>query len=136
MKSKFYQEKLFENYLFWTSIQSAITKLEYCGRFIFGFTTYDCVKDEEFAHVMLDTIEAILYCENSCFIDKSEENYRNYLLMVNMPFLKNKIEWGVSIRHCWIEDNKEEIELSEGQIIIVKKNEIKDFLFALLDWIK
>ena len=30
-----------------------------------------------------------------------ESNHFNYLLMVNMPFFKDKLEWGGSIRGAW-----------------------------------
>jgi hypothetical protein len=35
------------------------------------------------------------------YIESSPENYRWHIIMCNMPFFANRIEWGTSIRGAW-----------------------------------
>lgn len=73
------------------------------GGSFFDFTTYDNDLSEKMARNMLDVIYAIWKRETFDYIDKSQENYENYITMVNMPFLDmyHKLDWGGSIRGAW-----------------------------------
>ena len=75
-------------------------RLSFLGNDVFDFTTYDDEMDALFAKKALEVCEAI---SNRTTFDyqKDEENYKWYLLMVNMPFFKDKLEWGTSIRGAW-----------------------------------
>ena len=52
---------------------------------------------------MLEVIDVIINQTQFEYI-KDEAKYLNYLTMVNMPFLSNKIEWGTSIRGAWFDE--------------------------------
>jgi hypothetical protein len=109
-----------------------LSKLEFTGDYIFDFTTYDNKMDEYFALKMLEVIEALINGSTFTYIEASRENYINYLTMVNTPFLKDKIEWGTSIRSAWIEG------IGDGYFEIgnikVNKKDISVFLKDLMDW--
>lgn len=75
-------------------------KLEFLGDHIFGFTTY------EDQIVSLMTTKAIEVCEaisgrTTFDYISSEDGNLWYLIMVNMPFFRNRLEWGTSIRGAW-----------------------------------
>lgn len=103
------------------------TKIEFIGNTIFDFTTYDSEMDEYFALKMIEVIECII---NRTTFDYQKDNYINYLTMVNMPFLSEKLEWGGSIRGAWI-DNFKEYKIAE---IEIEKEELELFLSQLIKW--
>lgn len=76
------------------------TKLEYVGDYIFDFTTYDGEMSALFASKALEVCEAITNTKTFDYIG-DEEGYKWFLLMCNMPFFADRIEWGTSIRGCW-----------------------------------
>ena len=76
------------------------TRLEYLSDHIFGFTTYDGEMAELFARMALEVCAAISNRATFDYI-KDAEQYRWYLVMCNMPFFANKLEWGTSIRGAW-----------------------------------
>jgi hypothetical protein len=75
-------------------------RLEYLGDYIFDFTTYDGQMAELFARRALEVCAAISDKTTFDYI-KDAEQYRWYLVMVNMPFFTDKIEWGTSVRGAW-----------------------------------
>jgi len=77
-----------------------IGRLEYLSDYIFDFTTYDREMAELFARRALEVCAAI---SNSTTFDyiRDAEQYRWYLVMCNMPFFADKIEWGTSVRGAW-----------------------------------
>jgi len=77
-----------------------ISKLEFLADYIFEFTTYDGDISELFAEKMVEVLRAINDGKIYEFI-KDEENYKWYIIMCNMPFLGDKLEWGTSIRGAW-----------------------------------
>jgi hypothetical protein len=89
-----YKEKLDE--LYKEALESPFcppeNKLQFLGSTLFDFTTYDGSMDEIFAKNMLEVIKAISDKTTFEYI-KDEKNYMNYLTMVNMGFLYNKISW-------------------------------------------
>lgn len=108
------------------------SKMEYLGSVVFDFTTYHGEMDIIFAEKMIPVLKAIY--ERSTFeYIKDTEQYVNYLLMVNMPFLVDKLEWGGSIRGAWFDDFNE-YEIDCGRIEI-KKQELNIFIKDLLEWI-
>ena len=80
--------------------QGKTSRLEYLSDHIFDFTTYDGEMSELFARRALEVCAAI---SNSTTFDyiKDAEQYRWYLVMCNMPFFADKIEWGTSVRGAW-----------------------------------
>lgn len=112
-------------------IEDLENKDQFLGSFIFDFTTYDDEKDEYFALQMIDVINAIINNTTFKYI-QNEDYYLNYLTMVNMPFLKNKLDWGGSIRGAWLDDYKE----YDIAGIKIEKEELTNFLTQLIEWRK
>ena len=107
------------------------SKMEYLGNVVFDFTTYDSGIDVLFAKKMIPVLKCIL--DRKTFeYQKNKEQYINYLTMVNMPFLVDKLEWGTSIRGAWFDDFRE-YEVDCGRIKI-KKEELTLFIADLIEW--
>jgi len=136
MRTKTYTEQLEALYRGTKEGEESLSKLEFLSCYIFDFTTYDSGMDKIFAQKMLDVIECILNKTNFQYIKASNENYLNYLTMINMPFLKDKLDWGTSIRGAWFNlDNDCSIRLDE--ILIPKgADKIELFMGELLKWAK
>lgn len=77
-----------------------LSRLEYLSEYIFGFSTYDTEKAEEFAQRAVEVCAAISGRATLGYIEDSIR-YRWYLLMCNMPFFADRIEWGTSILGAW-----------------------------------
>lgn len=75
---------------------------------VFNFTTYDREIDELFAKKAVEVCEVINTGKTFDYI-KDQENYKWYLLMCNMPFFSEKLEWGGSIRGAWWCGNKDRV---------------------------
>lgn len=77
-----------------------LSRLEFLADYIFGFTTYAKSYSELFTAKALEVCAAISAQHNFKYIE-NDENHQWYLLMVNMPFFENKLNWGTSIRGAW-----------------------------------
>lgn len=75
-------------------------KLEYLSEFIFDFTTYDSEMAVLFARKAVEVCAAINNRLTFEYISDPED-YKWFLLMCNMPFFVEKLEWGTSIRGAW-----------------------------------
>jgi len=106
------------------------SRLDFIGETIFDFTMYDGDASERFAKKMIEVIESII---NRTTFDYQTSNYDDYLTMVNMPFLVDKLEWGGSIRGAWL-DKFKEYTVPYG--IKIAKGEIENFLIQLIEWSK
>ena len=104
------------------------SRLDFIGETIFNFTMYDGDASERFALKMIEVIECII---NRTTFEYQKENYDNYLTMVNMPFLVDKLDWGGSIRGAWLDYSKEYVI---SQDIKIEKEEIELFLTQLIKW--
>lgn len=84
------------------AIQKDINRIRmaWIGEVLFGFCTYEEEFCAEMTRSALDVADAISNRYTFDYIS-NDENYRWYLLMVNMPFFENKLEWGTSIRGAW-----------------------------------
>ena len=108
------------------------SKMEYLGNIIFDFTTYDGEIDVLFAEKMIPVLKSIL--ERKTFeYQQDKEQYINYLTMVNMPFLTDKLEWGGSIRGAWFDEFRK-YEIDCGRIEI-KEQELNIFIKDLIEWV-
>lgn len=106
-----------------------MSRLEYIGESIFDFTTYDSGITEKFAAAALAVCEAINEEKTFEFI-KDEEDYLTYLLMVNMPFFKDRLEWGCSIRGAWWNEKQELITCG----ITVNGEQVTEWSFSRHEW--
>jgi hypothetical protein len=109
------------------------SRLDFIGETIFNFTTYDSDANEHFSLKMIEVIECIINKKTFEYQKENKENYYNYLTMVNIPFLFNKLDWGGSIRGAWLDYSKEYIISND---IEIKKNEIEQFCIELIEWSK
>lgn len=95
-------------------------RMAWIGERLFGFCTYEEEFCAEMTRRALDVADAISNRYTFEYIN-NDENHRWYLLMVNMPFFENKLEWGTSIRGAWWEhfqifEDVMEMTLSRGQL--------------------
>ena len=77
-----------------------LSRLEYLAEHIFDFATYEDYMAELFATKMVEVCQAISDKTTFDYID-TDEGRMWYLLMVNMPFLAGRLDWGTSIRGAW-----------------------------------
>lgn len=77
------------------------SRLEYLADHVFDFTTYDGGMDQLFAQKAVEVIDSINNRTTFEYQEKNQENYQWYLIMVNMPFFQNRLNWGTSIRGAW-----------------------------------
>ena len=105
-----------------------MSKLHFVAMFIFDFELDDTEMYESFALRMIEVIESIL---NEKTYEYIKSNYENYLLMVNMPFLKDKIDYGVSIRGAWFD----EYEVYECCGIPIPQNFLSKFMTSIVEWV-
>ena len=103
MRNKtYFADLLFHSYTqVKASDSSIVSRLNYLSEYIFRFTTYDPEMGEFFAAVALEVAAAITNGETGDFVDCSAMHHKWYLVMVNMPFFSEWLEWGCSIRGAW-----------------------------------
>lgn len=77
-----------------------LSRLSFLADHIFDFTTYDSEMSELFGRKAVEVCTAITHDQTFEYI-KDAENYRWFLLMVNMPFFAPRLEWGTSVRGAW-----------------------------------
>ena len=76
------------------------SRLEWLGEQVFDFTTYDGAMSALFAEKAIEVCDAITRRETFDYIG-SADGYKWFLLMCNMPFFADRLEWGTSIRGAW-----------------------------------
>ena len=76
------------------------TKAAFLADCVFDFTTYDGDADHLFGSRAVEVCEAILNQSTFDYI-KGGDRYQWFLVMVNMPFFKDRLDWGTSIRGAW-----------------------------------
>lgn len=112
------------------------SKLEFLASFLYGFNTYDSEMDELLALKALEVCEAISIHTTSEYIEKSNDNYQWFLIILQTTFFSDKLDWGTSIRNPWwdINDNSflKMLEL-ESEIRI---KEWSEFCVGLVEWVK
>lgn len=77
-----------------------ISRLYYLADEIFDFTTYDSEAGELFATKALEVCAVISDRRTHNYIGNHDQ-YQWFLIMCNMPFFKNRLGWGTSIRGAW-----------------------------------
>lgn len=105
-----YLAMLENSYAIARSLQGCSTpesRLEFLADDIFDFTTYDSEFSKKLARHAVDVCHAINTSTTFDYI-KDPENYQWFLIMCNMPFFAERIEWGTSIRGAWWDSFREE----------------------------
>lgn len=87
--------------------QYELTRLGYLAEHIFNFITYCDDMSELFAGKAIEVCEAITNRSTFEYI-KDDENHKWFLIMCNMPFFREKLEWGSSIRGAWWDEHPRE----------------------------
>ena len=121
-----------------------LRKLEYLSECIFQFITYDREMSEFLAIKAIEVCKAITNKENFKLISKTD-NYIWYIVMCNLPFCAEKIEWGTSIRGArwrnlqpdgWFTLQDLALYENEEQLLTVKFNneQWNSFMQALIEF--
>lgn len=124
---------LYKDFMIFIEGEEEISDKEVKASYImlsFNITTYDADIDLELFDILIEIMEAILKQKTLEYINISKQNYRNFILFVNI--IKDYIDWGTSIRTCFF--TKLLIEnLSDGSYIEFEEyDEIKE----LIDYLK
>ena len=130
-----YSKKLDELYGDYKEGIENLTRLGFLSDNIFDFTTYDNEVSEQFARGMLEVLECLLLRKTFEYQAKHKGAYMNYLLMVNMPFLAGKLDWGTSIRGAWL-DNTGDDSYQICSDLIVPQSDLVTFTAQLIEWAK
>lgn len=111
------------------------SRLEYLGDSIFNFTTYDGEMSALFARKAVEVCTAINDGTTFDYIRADAENYRWYLLMCNMPFFAERLEWGTSIRGAWWGARPgRQIEFDSCGLWISANQQIDTLKFSTEEW--
>ena len=116
------------------------SKLVFIAENVFNFDVYDDDMAELFAKKALEVCLAINKAETYEYI-KDKENYKWFLIMVNMSFFKGILDWGGSIRGAWWDHGTcfevESCSIREvyGNKFIVGRDEWMSFVFAIEQFI-
>lgn len=114
-----------------------LTKLEWLSSQIFEFTCYDGEIIPYLAQKMVEVLEVIVEKKQNEYLE-SLDNLRNYYLMINMPFLKDKLEWGVSVESAWFDQDERfnsayKLYCERLSVPIIN---FGDFITQLISWSK
>lgn len=107
------------------------SRLEWLGDYVFNLTTYDGEMSHKMAAMMLGVCLVITSGTNYKFIE-DKNDYFWYLVAVNMPFFKGKIQWGSSIRGAWWVH--EDITLETTENVDADGNQVCDPTFTQAEW--
>lgn len=89
---------------FSTGVECCGSKYEWAASEIFGLATYDGDLDKLFVERICDVCKYIAAGKTFEFINMSEENYITFILVCQVLYKKNWINWGTSIRGAWFDD--------------------------------
>jgi hypothetical protein len=116
------------------------SKSEFLGDYIFDFVG----ASDFLVRKAVGVCAAITNNTTFEYIGASDEDHLWYITMVNMPFFKDKIEWGVSIRGAWWTHGGDVFNLAstglwsadEEQILCLRLNRDgwKEFMNALVEF--
>jgi hypothetical protein len=103
------------------------SRLEFLANAVFDFTTYDSSMSVLFATKAVEVIAAISNKATFAYQEVGAENYQWYLIMVNMPFFQDRLNWGSSIRGAWWDGKQPSID-SCG--LYVEDEQLRELKFA------
>ncbi|BBB59896.1 hypothetical protein UNDKW_1623 [Undibacterium sp. KW1] len=135
-----YKNLLENSYRIQCELDDEMSRSAFLADYIFCFTTYDSDIGEMFARKALEVCAAI---SNQTIIryTENEDDYRWYLLMINMSFFAGRLNWGTSIRGAWWNHEGQTLEacgLWEGDEQALSLNftrhEWKDFIAAMVEF--
>lgn len=119
-----------------------LSRLEFLSEFIFDFTTYNNEMSELFASKALDVCAALNDRGTFEYI-KDADNYRWFLIMVNMPFFANRLDWGTSINGAWWKYEDQTLKSTgiwcgdeQALSVMFTSDEWQSFIAALIAFVK
>lgn len=84
-------------------VECAETKEEWAAGKVFGLCTYDAALDKLFVDKIIEVCKVILDHKTYEYIEESDDNYANYILVCQLLRNKHWISWGTSIRGAWFD---------------------------------
>lgn len=130
-----YKEKLEHDYLLQKSYHDGIyTVEEYLSEYIFNYTTYDSTIDEQIVFRSCVIIDAILRGTTVKLIDDEADWYLWYIIIVNMPFFVDKIEWGTSFRGAWFQFHRGTAFDGVFENAVFDTEDLKNCMKAIVDF--
>jgi len=112
-----------------------LSKFDFLAQNIFDFITYENKISSFLAKKCLEVCNAISSKSTFDYI-KEENNHLWYLVMVNMPFFKNKLDWGTSIRGAWWRNYGESKFKIESCGLYIEQDQLLEILFNEKEWIE
>lgn len=111
------------------------SRLEYLSEHIFDIVTYDSEMSELFASKAIDVCTAINNRKTFEFIEDIE-NYKWFLIICNIPFFSERIEWGASIRGAWwrLTTKKDQIDFKSCGLWVGDEQLIDTLKFSENEW--
>lgn len=125
-------EQDYKERLTWSSNDES--RLEYLSDNVFNFVTYDSEISELFVRKALEVC-AQLSARTTYEYIKDATNYQWYLLMCNMQFFSDRMEWGSSVRGAWWH-YEQELEVATLPDKSFSEEEWLDFIEALIEFSK
>lgn len=86
---------------------------EFLSDRIFDFVTYDDSVDRVFAQRAVEFIRSVTERNTFAVIDQSEAHYLWWLMMPNVVFFENTLNWGTSIRGAWWDVDKRRTKFAD-----------------------
>jgi hypothetical protein len=108
-----------------------VSKEHFLSDYIFDFNVYDSDLAQVIAKEMLEVLEVITERRNYRYI-KNPEKYRIFINMVNTAFLHDHLNWGASIRGCWLEAD----EAINSPIGVIQIDRFIPFIKAIIKFSK
>ena len=126
-----YRQMLEDGFAFINELDGQSTRLSFLGDYIFDFTTYDSEWSEIFAKRAIEVCESI---SNKTTFESFEEpgRYRWFLIMINMPFFSQRINWGTSVRGAWWESPPDLVYQSSG--LFIGDEQFCSHMFTTKQW--
>lgn len=102
-------QKGFEDWLNFRE-ETTKTKEQYICDEVFQIESYDDYLSEEIGKDISKIIKIISEKKNYEYINKGTEEYKTFILISNILLEHEMIDWGTSIRGCWLTSNGEKLK--------------------------
>jgi len=109
------------------------SRIEYIAEIVFGFETYESEVKALLCEKALEVCEAITKRKTFEYI-ATEEGNKWYLILTQMPFFQNKIEWGCSIRGAWWDHSVDFFVVDVD--LIIPRDDWDEFILDLIEFSK
>lgn len=112
---------------------SNIGRLEFLAESVFGLTTYENIISSLMAKKFLEVCTAVSDGKTFEYIE-SEDGNMWFLIMVNMPFFAEKLDWGTSIRGAWWRLYSGDVFKVESCDLYEGEEQLLEISFNLKEW--